>query len=45
MVTLAKDDCIRIEKLELGPFGTNAYFLTCRKTSASVLVDAPGDSR
>jgi len=44
MVTVAKDGRIRIEKLELGPFGTNAYFLTCRKTSASVLVDAPGDA-
>jgi glyoxylase-like metal-dependent hydrolase (beta-lactamase superfamily II) len=44
MVTVAKDDRIRIEKLELGPFGTNAYFMTCRKTSASVLVDAPGEA-
>ena len=44
MVTVAKDDRIRIEKLELGPFGTNAYFMTCRTTSASVLVDAPGEA-
>jgi glyoxylase-like metal-dependent hydrolase (beta-lactamase superfamily II) len=44
MVNVANDDRIRIEKLELGPFGTNAYFLTCRQTSASVLVDAPGDA-
>ena len=44
MVNVAKDDRIRIEKLELGPFGTNAYFLTCRETSASVLVDAPGEA-
>ena len=44
MVNVAKDDRIRIEKLELGPFGTNAYFLTCRQTSASVLVDAPGEA-
>ena len=44
MVTVAKDGRIRIEKLELGPFGTNAYFLTCRRTNASVLVDAPGDA-
>lgn len=44
MVNVANDDRIRIEKLELGPFGTNAYFLTCRQTSASVLVDAPGDT-
>ena len=44
MVTVAKDGRIRIKKLELGPFGTNAYFLTCRRTNASVLVDAPGDA-
>ena len=44
MVNVAKDDRIRIEKLELGPFGTNAYILTCRQTSASVLVDAPGEA-
>jgi glyoxylase-like metal-dependent hydrolase (beta-lactamase superfamily II) len=44
MVTVAKDDRIEIGKLELGPFGTNAYFMTCRKTSASVLVDAPGEA-
>jgi glyoxylase-like metal-dependent hydrolase (beta-lactamase superfamily II) len=44
MVNVANDDRIRIEKLELGPFGTNAYFLTCRQTNASVLVDAPGEA-
>jgi glyoxylase-like metal-dependent hydrolase (beta-lactamase superfamily II) len=45
MVSLVKDDAIQIEKLELGPFGTNAYILTCRQTGASVLVDAPADAR
>ena len=44
MVNVEKDDRIRIEKLELGPFGTNAYILTCRQTGASVLVDAPGEA-
>jgi len=44
MVNVAEDDRIRIAKLELGPFGTNAYILTCRQTSASVLVDAPGEA-
>ncbi|MBW1711434.1 MAG: MBL fold metallo-hydrolase [Deltaproteobacteria bacterium] len=44
MVTVAKDDSISIEKLELGPFGTNAYILTCQKTGESVLVDAPGEA-
>jgi glyoxylase-like metal-dependent hydrolase (beta-lactamase superfamily II) len=44
MVNVAKDDSIQIEKLELGPFGTNAYILICRQTGASVLVDAPGEA-
>jgi len=44
MAVVAKDDNIRIERLELGPFGTNAYILTCQKTGESVLVDAPGEA-
>ncbi len=44
MVNIVKDDSIQIEKLELGPFGTNAYILICRQTGASVLVDAPGEA-
>ena len=44
MVNLVKDDSIQIEKLSLGPFGTNAYILICRQTGASVLVDAPGEA-
>jgi len=35
---------IQIERLELGPFGTNAYIVTCRKTKDSALVDAPAES-
>jgi hydroxyacylglutathione hydrolase len=34
---------IQIERLELGPFGTNAYIVTCRKTQNSALVDAPAE--
>lgn len=44
MVNVVKDDNIRIERLELGPFGTNAYILVCLQTGASVLVDAPGEA-
>ena len=44
MVNVVENDSIRIDRLELGPFGTNAYFLTCRQTNASVLVDAPGEA-
>ncbi len=44
MAIIAKDDDIRIEKLELGPFGTNAYVLTCQKTGDSAVVDAPAEA-
>ena len=44
MAVVAKDDDIQIERLELGPFGTNAYILTCQQTGESVLVDAPGEA-
>jgi len=44
MVVVAKDDDIQIEKLELGPFGTNAYVIICQQTGDSVLIDAPADA-
>jgi hydroxyacylglutathione hydrolase len=44
MVLVAKDDNIQIDKLELGPFGTNAYVLLCRATGDSVLVDTPAEA-
>ena len=44
MTIAVKDDNIQIEKLELGPFGTNAYVLTCRQTGNSVVVDAPAEA-
>jgi len=44
MVVVVKDDALQIEKLELGPFGTNAYIVICRQTGDSVLIDAPADA-
>jgi len=44
MTNVIKDDRIQIEKIELGPFGTNAYILVCRNTGESVVVDAPADA-
>jgi len=44
MVVVAKDDDIQIERLELGPFGTNAYIVICQKTQDSVLIDAPAEA-
>ena len=44
MVVVAKDDDIQIERLELGPFGTNAYIVICQKTRDSVLIDTPAEA-
>ena len=41
MTLAVKDDNIRIDKLTLGPFGTNSYVITCPSTGESVAVDAP----
>jgi glyoxylase-like metal-dependent hydrolase (beta-lactamase superfamily II) len=43
MSILAEDNALRIERLELGPFGTNSYIVTCRRTGDSVLIDAPAE--
>ena len=44
MVTVEKDDRIQIDRLELAPFGTNAYVIVCIATGDSVLIDAPGET-
>ena len=44
MVVVAKDEDIQIERLELGPFGTNAYIVVCQKTRHSVLIDTPAEA-
>ena len=43
MTKVVDNDRILIERLELGPFGTNSYILICQKTNESVVFDAPGD--
>jgi len=44
MVVVAKDNNIQIERLELRPWGTNAYIIMCLQTGDSVLIDAPADA-
>ncbi len=44
MVVVAKDDDVQIERLELGPFGTNAYIVVCQKTQDSLLIDTPAEA-
>jgi glyoxylase-like metal-dependent hydrolase (beta-lactamase superfamily II) len=41
MGIVVKDSNIQIERLELGPFATNAYIIICQQTRDSVLIDAP----
>jgi glyoxylase-like metal-dependent hydrolase (beta-lactamase superfamily II) len=43
MEILAEDGEIRIGRLSLMPYGTNAYLLICRRTGESAVVDAPGE--
>jgi hydroxyacylglutathione hydrolase len=44
MTTVVNNDRVQINRLELGPFGTNSYILICQKTNESVVVDAPGEA-
>jgi hydroxyacylglutathione hydrolase len=44
MATVEKNSIIEIERLELGQYGTNTYLLSCRKTGACVVIDAPGEA-
>ncbi len=44
MTIVVEDSAIWMEKLELGPFGTNAYIVGCQKTRDTVLVDAPAEA-
>src|SRR4030043_139436 len=41
MATVVNDGNIRIEKLTLGPYETNAYIVVCRHTGESLVIDAP----
>jgi hydroxyacylglutathione hydrolase len=45
MTIIVEDNAIRLERLELGPFGTNAYIIGCPETRESVLVDAPAEPK
>jgi len=45
MTKVVDNESIQIERLELGPFGTNSYILICPTTNESVVVDAPGEAK
>jgi len=44
IVVVVKNNNIEIERLELRPWGTNAYIIICMQTGDSVLIDAPADA-
>lgn len=41
MTVIVNDNTIRIARLTLGPYETNAYTVVCRITGESLVVDAP----
>ena len=45
MTIIVDDSIVRLERLELGPFGTNAYIVRCRAAQESLLVDAPAEPK
>jgi hydroxyacylglutathione hydrolase len=44
MAAIVNDENVLIEKLQLGPFGTNTYIVVCQKTRDSLVVDAPAEA-
>ncbi len=45
METVVSTTRMCIMRCELGPYGTNAYVVTCAQTRASVLIDAPAEEK
>ena len=44
MTILENDNSLKIEQLQLPPYGTNAYILLCPDTGESLIVDAPSEA-
>jgi hydroxyacylglutathione hydrolase len=44
MKIMVEDSAVKIIRMELGPWGTNAYIVVCQATGESLLVDAPGEA-
>lgn len=44
MKIMVADDVVKLIKIELGPWGTNAYIVVCQASGESLLVDAPGEA-
>ena len=44
MARIVEKEYVQIDRLNLGPFDTNSYILTCLLTGDSVLVDVPAEA-
>jgi hydroxyacylglutathione hydrolase len=44
MTVLFEDAAVRISRLRLGPWETNAYVVVCLATNSSLVVDAPAEA-
>ncbi|MFW6150464.1 MAG: MBL fold metallo-hydrolase [Chloroflexota bacterium] len=44
MTVVAKQGSLEIQRLQLGPFGTNAYVVVDRTTKDALIVDAPSEA-
>ena len=44
VATVVQNKDLRIERMALGPYGTNSYIVVCQKTGESLVVDAPADA-
>lgn len=45
MTIIVNDNNIRIERMQLGPWGTNTYTVVCQQTRESLVVDAPANAK
>lgn len=43
MATIIENKTLRIKRLVLGPYSTNAYIVVCGKTNSSALIDGPAE--
>jgi len=41
MTVIVNDDNVRIETMQMGPYGTNTCIVVCQETRDSLVVDAP----
>lgn len=44
MTVIVNDNDVRIETMQLGPYGTNTYIVVCQETRDSLVVDAPASA-